>query len=309
MIIIFQYTYIQFICVTIILSYKGCRGDLAFMDERDLLSRQEPAPQAPVPQAPASPPGSASSVDEVKGVVIADELVTSPIRSTGIGLLDINLEGGLPAGSVIYFSAGAGSMSEVFLYQFSSSRKTYYFTTSRRPRYIAQNITDTSFDVSNIVFIDIYSQYYLDKFGEMIDNVGNEFVDKEIIDFMEYQLKNILSKKGEEFNIIIDTFSFFLGLNVNFGKILRLVNLIYEITKDTQSLSYLYVIKDAHDDRVENEIMNLCDTVFNVELERVGERMANKLSITKIRGRIAPADMLKFKVMHGVQIDTSRDIA
>ena len=272
---------------------------MAFMNERDLLLKQEST----------SSQNNKISVDEVCGVTITDELVTSPIRQTGIGILDHNLEGGLPAGSVVYFSAGAGSMSEVFLYQFSSSRKTYYFTTSRRPKYIAQNITDTNFDVDNIVFIDIYSQYYLDKFGEMIDNVGNEFVDKEIVDFTEYQLKNILSQEDGEFNIVIDTFSFFMGLNVNFGKILRLVNLIYEITKETRALTYLYVIKDAHDERMENEIMNLSDTVFDVELERVGERMANKLSISKIRGRIVPADMLKFKVMNGIQIDTSRDIA
>ena len=266
------------------------------MDEKELLLNQDSA-------------SSSGSPDEVKGLVITDELVTSPVKSTGISLLDRSLEGGLPAGSVVYFSAGAGSMSEVFLYQFSASRKTYYFSTTRKPKYIAQNITDMSFDVKNIVFIDIYSQYYLDKFGEMIDNVGNEFVDKEIVDFIEYELKNILSQKGEDFNIIIDNFSFFLSLNVNFGKILRLVNLIYEVSKETQALTYLYIIKDCHDEMKENEIMNLCDSVFCVDLERSGERLTNKLSVPKIRGRIAPADLLKFKVMHGVQIDTSRDIA
>ncbi|MDY6930966.1 MAG: recombinase RecA [Halobacteriota archaeon] len=250
-----------------------------------------------------------NSMSNVHGVSVTDEFVASPIKSTGIGLLDSILGGGIPAGFVTFFSAEAGSMSEVFLYQFSTSRKTYYFTTTRRPKFIAQNITDMNFDVSNITFIDIYSQYYLDKFGEMIDNVGNEFVDKEIVDFMEYQLKNLRSQEDEDFNIIIDTFSFFLGLNVNIGKILRLTNLIYEVTKDTGGLSYLYVLDDTCDDKTQSEIMNLCDAVFTVKLERAGDRVASKLSIPKIRGRMPVNDLIKFRVCDGVQIDTSRDIA
>ncbi|MDY6865742.1 MAG: recombinase RecA [Halobacteriota archaeon] len=264
-------------------------------EERELLKRS----QSSLP----------NSVGNIQGTSVTDEFVASPIKSTGIGLLDSILGGGIPAGFVTFFSAEAGSMSEVFLYQFSTSRKTYYFTTTRRPKFIAQNITDMNFDVSNITFIDIYSQYYLDKFGEMIDNVGNEFVDKEIIDFMEYQLKNIRSQEDDDFNIIIDTFSFFLGLNVNIGKILRLTNLIYEVTKDTGGISYLYVLDDTCDDKTQSEIMNLCDAVFTVKLERAGDRVASKLSIPKIRGRMPVNDLIKFRVCDGVQIDTSRDIA
>ncbi|MDY6966371.1 MAG: recombinase RecA [Halobacteriota archaeon] len=266
-------------------------------EERELLRQ---ANNSSLPRA---------SNDGIQGVSVTEELVTSPIKPTGIGLLDGILGGGLPAGYVIYFSAEAESMSEVFLYQFSSSRKTYYFTTARRPKYIAQNITDMSFDVKDVIFIDVYSQYYLDKFGEMIDNVGNEFVDKEIVDFVEYQLKNIRVQEENDFNIIIDTFSFFLELNVNMGKILRLTNLIYEITKETGSLSYLYVLKDTHDDRIEKEMMNLSDAIFDVSLERAGDRVASKLTIPKIRGRMPVNDLIKFKVFGGVQIDTSRDIA
>ena len=264
-------------------------------EERELLKRS----RSPLP----------NSMGNVQGTSVTDELVASPLKSTGIGLLDSILGGGIPAGFVIYFSAEAGSMAEVFLYQFSTARKTYYFTTARRPKYIAQNITDMNFDVSNVIFIDIYSQYYLDKFGEMIDNVGNEFVDKEIVDFMEYQLKNIRAREDEDFNIIIDTYSFFLGLNVNIGKILRLTNLIYEVTKDTNGLSYLYVLEDTCDVKTESEIMNICDAIFSVKLERAGDRVASKLSIPKIRGRMPVTDLIKFRVYDGIQIDTSRDIA
>ena len=73
------------------------------------------------------------------------------VKPTGIFILDRSLGGGLPARSLVYFSADARSMSEVFLYQFTQARKTYYFTTSRRPTFIQNDILNTSdviFDVA-----------------------------------------------------------------------------------------------------------------------------------------------------------------
>ena len=62
---------------------------------------------------------------------IEQQLILPPlapeILSSGIYALDRSIGGGIPAGSVIYFSTTTMSMSEVFLFQFTQSRKTYYF--------------------------------------------------------------------------------------------------------------------------------------------------------------------------------------
>ncbi|MCG7852337.1 MAG: recombinase RecA, partial [Methanosarcinaceae archaeon] len=120
------------------------------------------------------------------------------VKPTGIFILDRSLGGGLPARSLVYFSADARSMSEVFLYQFTQARKTYYFTTSRRPAYIQNDILNMNFDPSNVTFVDIYSEYYLTQFGEMVDNIGNEYVDAKIIEFTEYNLKSIVTDAKDE---------------------------------------------------------------------------------------------------------------
>jgi hypothetical protein len=80
-----------------------------------------------------------------------------------------------------------------------------------KPKFVQQDIQNLNFDVSNITFIDVYGSYYLSPHGEMIDNTGNEYVDAKIVEFMEYNINNILSKEtGNEINIIIDSFFFFL---------------------------------------------------------------------------------------------------
>ena len=233
-----------------------------------------------------------------------------PLQTTGIAVLDRTIGGGLPAGSMTYFSADPRSMSEIFIYQFTQSRKTYYFTTGRRPKYVFEDIVNAGFDPSNIIFVDIYSEYYFSSHGDMTENVGNEYVDSKIIEFTEYNIRNIENdSKGEDINIIIDSFSFFMNLSVNSGITKQLTNLLYETTKNLQCLTYLYCLKGGQSEHIENAILFNSDVIFEVNLERASDKVVNTLSIPKIRGMVPNAEIIKFKIGEGVQIDTSRDIA
>ncbi len=230
-------------------------------------------------------------------------------RTTGIPILDRTLGGGLPSGSVAYIYADAKSMAEVFLYQFAQPRKTYYFTNGRRPIYVLRDIEGFGFKTSNIIFVDIYNEYYFTSHGEMVDSVGNEFVDAKIVEFTEYNLKKIMAEEEQDINIIFDSFSFYLNLKVNPGAIKRLINMVYEATKMLNCLAFLYGLKDTHEKNIENEILKSCDVIFDVELDKNLDKISNRLSIPKIRGRVPTVEMIRFKVGDGVQIDTTRDIA
>ncbi len=232
-------------------------------------------------------------------------------RTTAISILDRSIGGGLPSGSVVYIYADPKSMAEVFLYQFTQARKTFYFSNERHPKYVLRDIQNYGFKPNNITFVDIYSAYYITAHGEMVDNIGNEFVDAKIVEFTESNLKKITAEAegGADINIIFDSFSFYLSLNVNPGVIKRLMNVIYEATKNLNCLSFLYGLKDTHEKNMENEILKSCDVIFNVELEQTSEKLSNKLSIPKLRGKIPTNEMLKFRVGDGIQIDTTKDIA
>ncbi len=255
------------------------------------------------------------SKDQHKEAIVADvnaqKTPAQVSRSTAISILDRSLGGGLPSGAVVYLFADSKSMAEVFLYQFTQARKTYYFSNERNPRYIIRDIKNYGFKTDNIVFVDIYSEYYVTPHGEMVDNIGNEFVDAKILEFTESNLKNIITEAGTEsdINIIFDSFSFYLNLNVNPGAIKRLMNVIYEATKDLNCLSFLYGLKDTHEKNIENEILKSCDVIFEVDLEKSTEKISSRLAIPKIRGKVPSTEMLKFRVGEGIQIDTTKDIA
>ena len=52
-----------------------------------------------------------------------DAAPASAVKSTGIFILDRNLGGGLPSGSVVYISGDPKSMSEIFLHQFTQTHE------------------------------------------------------------------------------------------------------------------------------------------------------------------------------------------
>jgi KaiC/GvpD/RAD55 family RecA-like ATPase len=227
-------------------------------------------------------------------------------KKTGITLLDRNLDGGIPEGSLVCVYANPKSMAEVFLYQFATARKTYYYNTSRNFRYIIENMNSLNLETDKLEFVDVYSQYYLDESGRFI--LEDRYRDKEIFDYIDHSLNTIIGK-DEDANLIFDHFSFFLNLEVSTSMKEWLMNRLYTISKETGHLVYLYVIKDLQTPELAYKVLTLSDVIFDIELERLGERVTNKLAIPKIRGRTPVSDLIRFKVSEGIQIDTSRDIA
>jgi len=238
----------------------------------------------------------------------ADKIQEQLTRTTSIPVLDRTMGGGLPSGSVVYIHADPRSMAEVFLYQFTQARKTYYFSNERRPAYVMRDIKNYGFKPDNITFVDLYSQYYLTPHGEMAENVGNEMTDSRIVEFTESTLKKILTQEEPDINIIFDSFSFYLNLKVNPGVIKRLINSIYETTKRLNCLAFLYGLRGSKNE-IDNDILKACDVIFDVELEKSGDKMINRLSIPKLRGRTPTMEMVKFRIADGIQIDTTKDIA
>lgn len=59
-------------------------------------------------------------------------------------------------------------MPEAFLYQFATVMRSYYFTTSRPAKFVRRDIEKLGLDAEYVNFIDVYTQYYLNEYGQFI---------------------------------------------------------------------------------------------------------------------------------------------
>jgi len=226
---------------------------------------------------------------------------------TGIVLLDRRLDGGLPAGSFVCVYANPLAMPEAFLYQFATVMKTYYFTTSRPAKFVKQDMEKLRLDTSFVTFVDVYEQYYLNEYDQFI--VEDRYRDKEIFDYVDDRLSRIAEEESGEYNVIIDSLSFFLNLNTDWGLKDWLINKLYTLAKEKGVVVYCHLIKNLHPVDVVNKVLDISDVVFDIEVERVGERLVSKFAVPKLRGKRPVTEYFRFYVEEGIQVDTSRDIA
>jgi hypothetical protein len=60
---------------------------------------------------------------------------------------------------------------------------------------------------------------------------------------------------------------------------------------------------------IENEIINICDAVFDISLTKKTDKTITELTIPKARDRPIHGTVLKFKIEGGIIMDTSKEIA
>jgi len=60
---------------------------------------------------------------------------------------------------------------------------------------------------------------------------------------------------------------------------------------------------------VENELINLCDVVFDVSMVKKSDKTTTELIVPKARDRPIYGNILRFRIERGVIMDTSKEIA
>ncbi|MCX8172851.1 MAG: RAD55 family ATPase [Archaeoglobaceae archaeon] len=231
-------------------------------------------------------------------------LLKKNVVPTGITLLDKRLDGGLPAQSFICLYADPIAMPEAFLYQFASVNKSLYITTNRPSRFILRDMELMRLETKDVHFVDVFTAYYLNDQGQFV--IDNKYRNKEIFDFVSEVLNQV---RERELSIIVDSISFFLSLDTEWGLKDWLLNKLYLMSKDSGNTIFVYLTKNIHPLSVVYRVLDLSDVVINVESERIGERFVSKFALPKIRGKKPISEYFRFNVEEGVQVDTSRDIA
>lgn len=203
--------------------------------------------------------------------------------TTGITPLDRQLDGGVPPGSIILFTAPPASQSEQFLYKFSTPRDTLYSTTIRS----TESVRDAAFR-SPI-------------------QLGEEPKIEDHSDSPINEVKDALRRLEPESTLIVDTID---PLEYNDrDDYLYFLNDVQNELQNTNSIVIFHAIKGESKSENRDVSKQMADVVFDLTQFIDGEELVTRLTIPKYRGGSIPEESIKLNLTDGITIDMSRDIA
>ena len=203
--------------------------------------------------------------------------------STGINVLDREIEGGIPAGSIVLLSAEPASQSELFLYELTAARPSLYLTTVRSDQAVIDAIDRANTRTGDPTVRDVGGDAPLDRANRLIGTLPEEatlIVD--VVDSLERYER---------------------------ARYRRFLNELQTVMVNTGGVAILHGLDgvDVPDNR--DVTAHVADVVFDLQTTITNAEIENRLVVPKFRGGKALAEPIKLRLAESVNIDTSRDIA
>jgi len=202
---------------------------------------------------------------------------------TGIDVLDRKLDGGLPPGSVVAYTAEPASQSELLLYELTAARGTLYLSTQRSDEAIREAIDSSLASVGS----------------PTVRRVDRENPIKEA--------KRLIDALPEGANLIVDTVSALERCERH--RYIDFLNYLKDRMLATGSIAILHCLKGDRVPEHRTETIHAADAVFDLRTTVGATELENHLTVPKFRVGGAPTETIKLELSERVEIDTSRDIA
>jgi len=208
--------------------------------------------------------------------------VSSRKLSTGVGVLDRQLNGGLPAGSVVSYVAPPESQAELLLFELTRARDTLYVTTDRTEQAVRDTLEAAG------ISSDVRVSYVA---GDMpLENARDVFRDL-----------------GEESNLIIDPVD--VLENADRTRYRNFLNSVRNHMYNTGSIAMLHCLDGNRTPDQRDTTLHMADVVLDLQMRYDGSDLVTHLAVPKLRGGKALDETVKLQLSDEVRIDTSRDIA
>jgi KaiC/GvpD/RAD55 family RecA-like ATPase len=213
-----------------------------------------------------------------------------PIK-TGIAGLDEFLLGGLTPGVYILMGpleSGKEVFAQQIVYTRARQNKITYFTVSRTPESIKDDMTTYGWDVSQYEKEDRLRLTNLTQSESLIDTVKKE----------------IEQQRG----IIIDSLSELL-ITEKTEEAIHLLNTISKYNKEQQELHLVLLTTEMQDQKTETIIQHFADGVIEFATRWDTEILARTMVIKKMKGTIIPTRRLPYSLgRNGFTIETATRI-
>ena len=202
---------------------------------------------------------------------------------TGISVLDSELQGGIPAGSIVLLKADPASQSELFLYELTAERPTLYLTTVRSDQAVQDAINNAKTRTGSPSVRDVGGDAPLDRANRLVGTLPEEST--LIVD-------------------VVDTLE-----QYDRARYRRFLNELQTQMVNTGGIAVLHGMKGDSVPDNRDLTAHVADVVFDLHTDVNSTEVVNRLIVPKFRGGKALSEPIKLQLAEEVRIDTSRDIA
>lgn len=202
---------------------------------------------------------------------------------TGIDILDRQLDGGIPSGSIVALVAPPSSNAELLLYQLTSPRRSLYLTTVRSAAGVRDGLRMTDAPTG--------------------DPTVRELTGAEVLD----QANRAIGRLSEEMTLVIDPLDPIEDRELS--RFVTFMNDLQNHLQNTGGFGVLHCLDDGNDPANRRYTLHAADVVFDLQVEVRGTSVVNRLTIPKNRGGKPIPVEIKLELIDEVAVDMSRDIA
>lgn len=215
--------------------------------------------------------------------------------TSGIKELDNVLGGGFIEGTLCAIVGPPGSGYGMFARQFASvgDEKSYYFSTNDGKEEISNSMRRFGWrpDTTIIDIGDKYHETVLLRRLEITKFRQEGLKIKDVNDYEEntYKPFNFLTYLTHEifkirppFRIVVDSLDFFID-SYGVEEVLSALRTLRAFTKRNKGLLLVTLTKGVFEQRTENSVDALVDTLIELERERIGKKFENNLIVSKVK--------------------------
>lgn len=202
---------------------------------------------------------------------------------TGISVLDRELDGGLPAGSVVVLKADPASQSELFLNTFTHVRETLYVTTVRSADAVSDALAGSAV------------------------RTGDPTVEPVHGDDPLSETREVLSEMPDDGTVIVDSAEPLEAAPTD--RYRPFLTALRERVGEGDGIAVIHALKRGDPSRNRTVTEQIADVVFDLRTGVAGTEVENRLTVPKFRDGAALEETVKLKLTDTVSVDTSRDIA
>jgi len=220
--------------------------------------------------------------------------------STGITILDSQLNGGIPAGSLILLIEKPGAGAEILSFQFAvegikKDESVLYVSTDELSEHVIEHIR-TYFSV------DLNENFKLISFVSRITEDVRRHLKSFTHDPLRY-LKIDFSKSRYD-RIIINGLDNLIR-NYNESDVISLIEELSRKVKNDDSIAFVILTEGATDRRIENTLKTIVDGIFELDFQERENEIQRRLKIIKMRRCMVPKNVFRYDITdRGIRMES-----